>query len=149
MATVRLPPDFKEFLTLLNAHKVEYLVVGAYAVGYHGYPRATGDLDIWIAINPKNAEKLVTVLKAFDFDVPELSMDLFLQADQVIRLGVPPVSIEVLTTVSGVEFEDCYAARVTDELDGVSVDLIDLEHLKVNKRASGRHKDLNDLEYLP
>lgn len=149
MATVHLPPDFKEFLSLLNAHKVEYLLVGGYAVGYHGYPRATADMDIWVAISSKNANKLVAVLKAFGFDVPELSADLFLEENQIIRMGVPPVRIEIITTASGVTFEDCYAERVTDKLDGMEVHLIGLEHLKINKRASGRHKDLNDLEHLP
>jgi hypothetical protein len=149
MATVHLPPDFKDFLRFLSAHQVEYLLVGGYAVGYHGYPRATADMDIWVAISPENAEKLVAVLKEFGFDVPELSTALFLQENQIIRMGVPPVRIEIITTASGVSFEDCYAGRVTDELDGIEVHLISLEHLKINKRASGRHKDLNDLEHLP
>lgn len=149
MATVHLPPDFKDLLKLLNAHQVEYLVVGGYAVAYHGYPRATADMDIWVAISPNNAEKLVVVLKAFGFDIPDLSADLFLEKDQIIRMGVPPVRIEIITTASGVTFEDCYAERVTDELDGIQVNLIDLEHLRINKRTSGRHKDLNDLEHLP
>ena len=80
MATIRLPPDFKDFLQLLNSHQVEYLLIGDYAVGYHGYPRATGDMDIWIAIHPQNAEKVVTVLREFGFDLPELSVELFLTA---------------------------------------------------------------------
>jgi predicted nucleotidyltransferase len=149
MATVRLPPDFKEFLKLLNAHQVEYLLIGGYAVGYHGYPRATADMDIWIAMHRHNAEKVVTILKEFGFDVPELSADLFLKANQIIRMGVPPVRIEIATTISGVRFEECYAGRVVDELDGVEVNLISLKHLKINKKASGRHKDLDDLENLP
>lgn len=149
MAIVRLPADFKEFLQLLNSHQVEYLLVGGYAVGYHGYPRATADMDIWVALHPANARRLVTVLKEFGFDVPELSDDLFLKEDQVIRMGLPPVKIEIITTASGVQFDECYAERVVDEIDGVEVNLIDLEHLKINKKASGRHKDLNDLENLP
>lgn len=76
MATVRLPPDFKEFLQLLNVHQVEYLLIGGYAVGYHGYPRATADMDVWVAIHPQNAEKIVAVLKKFGFDVPELSCEI-------------------------------------------------------------------------
>lgn len=93
MATIHLPHDFKEFLKLLNAHEVEYLLIGGYAVGYHGYPRATADMDIWIAINPANAERIVTVLKEFGFDLPGLSPELFLKEWQIIRLGVPPVRI--------------------------------------------------------
>ena len=149
MATVNLPPDFKDFLRLLKAHQVEYLLVGGYAVAYHGYPRATADMDIWIAINPQNAGKLVAVLKEFGFDLAELSPELFLEKNRIIRMGVPPVRIELITTISGVEFETCYANRVVDELDGIEVNLIDLEHLKINKAASGRHKDLEDLQHLP
>jgi len=149
MATIRLPPDFREFLRLLNAHNVEYLLIGGYAVGYHGYPRATVDMDIWVAIHPSNAEKVVAVLKEFGFDPPDLSPQLFLQEWQIIRMGVPPVRIEIATTISGVDFAECYAQRVEDELDGVGVKLIDRDHLKRNKRASGRHQDLADLEHLP
>jgi predicted nucleotidyltransferase len=149
MATINLPPDFREFLRLLNEHQVEYLLIGGYAVAYHGYPRATSDMDIWIALHPPNAAKVVAALKTFGFAVPELSADLFLKEAQIIRLGVPPVRIEIATGISGVQFDECYAARVTDELDGVPVNLIDLAHLKLNKRAAGRHKDLNDLENLP
>lgn len=146
---MKLPSDFKEFLKLLSAHKVEYLLIGGYAVGYYGYPRATADMDIWIAINPANAGRVVSVLKEFGFDVPELSPQLFLKDWQIIRLGAPPVRIELATTISGVNFGECYAERVVDDLDGVQVNLIGLEHLKLNKKASGRHQDLADLENLP
>ena len=149
MAMIHLPPDFKEFLKLLNAHKVEYLLIGGYAVGYHGYPRATADMDIWIAMNSVNADRIVTALKEFGFSPPELSPELFMKEWQVIRLGMPPVRIELATTISGVNFRDCYAERVTDLLDGVKVNLISLMHLKANKKASGRHQDLADIENLP
>jgi hypothetical protein len=149
MATVNLPPDFREFLRSLNAHQVEYLLIGGYAVAYHGYPRATADLDVWIAVQPENAGKVVAALEAFGFAVPELSPELFLKEAQIIRMGIPPVRIEIATSISGVRFDECYAARVTDELDGVPVNLIALPHLKLNKRAAGRYKDLDDLEHLP
>jgi len=149
MATIHLPSDFKEFLKLLNAHQVEYLLIGGYAVGFHGYPRATVDMDIWIAMKPANSQRIVTVLKEFGFDLPELSPELFLKEWQIIRLGVPPVRIELATTLSGVNFNECYAERVVDILDGVKVNLISLKHLKINKKASGRHQDLADLENLP
>jgi hypothetical protein len=149
MATIHLPHDFKEFLRLLNAHKVEYLLIGGYAVGYFGYPRATADMDIWIAMHPANAEKIVMVLKKFGFDLHELSPELFLKEWQIIRLGVPPVRIEISTTISGVDFNECYAERIMGELDGEQVNLISLNHLKANKKASGRHQDLADLENLP
>jgi len=149
MAMIRLPSDFKEFLKLLNAHEVEYLLIGGYAVGYHGYPRATADMDIWIAMHSANADKIATVLKEFGFNLPELSPELFLKEWQIIRLGVPPIRIEIATTVSGINFSECYAERVVDVLDGVKVNLISLKHLKANKKASGRHQDLADLENLP
>ena len=149
MANVNLPPDFKEFLKLLNATQVEYLLIGGYAVAYHGYPRATGDMDIWIATHPENTRKVVEVLKEFGFDQPDLTPQLFQQKDRIIRMGMPPVRIEIATGISGVSFGDCYAARVVDLMDGIAVSLIDLAHLKINKRAAGRHKDLDDLDNLP
>ncbi len=149
MATIQLPSDFKEFLQLLNSKQVEYLLVGGYAVSYHGYPRATGDMDVWIAMSRQNADKIVTALQEFGFDLPGLTVDVFLKTERIIRMGVIPFRIELLTTISGVNFTECYAERVTDEIDGVKVNLISLHHLKLNKRASGRLKDLDDLEKLP
>lgn len=143
-----LPPDFKEFLKLLNEHKVRYLLIGGYAVGYHGYPRATDDLDIWIAIHPENAQNIVSVLKAFGLEDPALTPELFLQKPKIIRMGHPPMRLEISTSISGVEFDECYQTRIMDKLDGVEVNLIDLEHLKQNKKASGRAKDIADLENL-
>lgn len=149
MATTHLPPDFKEFLRLLNAHRVEYLLIGGHAVAYHGYPRATADMNVWIAIGPENAEKMVRALNEFGFSDPEISPALFLQEGQIIRMGVPPLRIEIATSISGVDFADCYAERVLGVLDGVDVSLIGLRHLRINKRACGRHKDLADLDNLP
>ena len=118
-------------------------------MGYYGYPRATADMDIWIAMNPQNAGEVVIALKEFGFNTPDLSVEVFLKPNQIIRMGMPPVRIEILTTISGVSFEECYPERVVDELDGVEVYLISLRHLKINKKAFGRHKDLDDLENLP
>lgn len=145
---LQLPPDFKEFLKLLREHDVRYLLIGGYAVGYHGYPRATEDLDIWVAIHPTNAQKLVTVLRAFGLDDPALTPDLFLQQPKIIRMGFPPMRLEITTSISGVEFDECFQTRIVDNLDGVEVNLIDLEHLKKNKKASARTKDIADLENL-
>jgi hypothetical protein len=146
---IELPPDFKEFLKLLKDEDVKYLLIGGYAVGYHGYPRATNDIDVWIAVEKKNAEKVTGVLNKFGFNVPELTPELFLQKDRIIRMGIPPMRIEITTGISGVEFDDCYSERVSTILDGVQVDIIDLPHLKINKKAAGRLKDLADLENLP
>jgi len=148
MVMTQLPQDFKEFLKLLNSHEVKYLLIGGHAVSYHGYPRSTADMDLWIAIEPQNAEKVVAVLKEFGFDVPELKLDLFLDEDKVIRMGLPPLRIEILTSISGVSFDECYSERIFDTIDGVEVNIISLKHLKINKKASGRFKDLDDLEHL-
>ncbi|MBI2429395.1 MAG: hypothetical protein HYV29_11490 [Ignavibacteriales bacterium] len=144
----QLPSDFKEFLQLLNFHKIEYLLIGGYAVGYYGYPRATGDIDIWIAISPANAKKISQALTDFGFTLDAATQESFLQENKVIRMGIPPMRIEILTTISGVTFDECYREKNIVEIDGVMVSLIQLKHLKKNKKASGRHKDLNDLENL-
>lgn len=149
MATIRLPPDFKEFLRLLHSHEVEYLLVGGFSVGYYGYPRATGDIDIWIAVDSVNAERITAALIEFGFETESLSPGLFLKDDQIVRMGVPPLRIDILTRISGVEFEDCFPRRNTAEIDGVLVNVISLADLRKNKQSSGRHKDLNDLENLP
>jgi hypothetical protein len=106
-------------------------------------------MDIWIAIHPENAQKVANVLKDFGFDHPDLTPQLFLQQNKIIRMGHPPMRLEISTGISGVEFEECYASRIVDTVDGISVDIIDLPHLKANKKASGRLKDLADLENLP
>jgi predicted nucleotidyltransferase len=149
MATIHLPPDFREFLQLLASRGIEYLLVGGYAVAFHGYPRATADLDIWVAATPSNAEKIDAAVREFGFDVPELSRELFLEKDRVIRMGEPPIRIEILTSLSGVNFSDCYAEREVADVEGLQLNVIDLEHLKANKRAAGRYQDLSDLEHLP
>ena len=146
---LNLPLDFKDFLKLLNEKKVKYLLIGGYAVGYHGYPRATGDMDIWIAIHPENAQNMVAVLKDFGIEHPELNPELFLQEKKIIRMGHPPMRLEISTGISGVEFEECYSTRIVDTLDGIEVNIINLPHLKTNKKAAGRLKDLADLENLP
>ncbi len=149
MATTRIPPDFVAFLRLLNAHQVEYLLIGGYAVGYHGYPRPTGDLDVWIATHPDNAARVLQVLAAFGFGETGVTADELAAPERVFRMGLPPVRIELQTTISGVQFADCYARAVRDEIEGVPVRIISLEDLRRNKHAAGRTKDLADLEHLP
>ena len=146
MATIQLPPDFKEFLRLLSSHAVEYLLIGGYAVNYHGYPRATVDMDFWVGIDPSNAAKVAKVLREFGFT--QATASLFLDPGKVIRMGVPPLRIELLTSVSGLEFPAAFRNRIVAELDGVPVNLVSLDDLKTNKQASGRHRDLADLEQL-
>ena len=146
MDTIQLPQDFKEFLRLLNLKKVEYLIIGGYAVGYHGYPRPTGDLDIWISNAPENANRAREALEEFGFNC---AIEVLLQDNQVVRMGIAPFRLEILTTIDGVNFSECYSTRVTADVNGVEASLISLPCLKKNKRASGRSKDVTDLEHLP
>ena len=148
MATILLPRDFREFLKLLNRRRVKYLIVGGYAVGFHGYPRPTGDIDIFIAISPDNARAMVEVFRDFGFVTVDLSEALFLSAGGVARIGRPPVRIEILNEIDGVEFSACHARRVSGKLAGLKVNFIGFDDLLKNKRAAGRPKDLADLSYL-
>lgn len=148
MVEQTLPEDFKEFLKLLNEADVQYLLIGGYAVGYHGYPRATADMDIWVASAPDNAAKLVGVFHRFGMADSQVTPALFQERGKIIRMGVPPMRIEVLTEIDGVDFAECHAARVTADIDGQPVPVISRAHLLRNKRAAGRHKDLDDLENL-
>jgi len=145
-----LAKDFKEFLRSLNANGVRYLLIGGYAVGFHGYPRATNDLDVFVAKDSDNARRLVTCLEEFGFAaVAELSEELFTQEKSIVRIGVEPIKIEIANFISGVEFEEAYKDRIIGVINEIEVSLISLHHLKINKKASGRYKDLNDLENLP
>lgn len=149
MAEIELHPDFKDFLKSLNSHNVRYLLVGGYAVGVHGYPRATGDMDIWIEMSEANSKKVVSAFRDFGMPDEAISEDLFLEANKVIRVGEPPVRLEVITSASGVDFRECFSNREILEVDGIPINFISLEDLKKNKRAAGRFKDMEDLEHLP
>ena len=149
MATPPLPSDFKEFLRLLISHQVEFLLIGGHAVGYYGYVRATADMDIWVRSDAVNASRIVSAIRDFGFNPRELNEGLFLQPSKIVRMGVPPFRIELLTSISGVTFEECWQAREEITLDEVNVAIISLHHLKANKKASGRSKDRVDLEHLP
>ncbi|MFK7845584.1 MAG: hypothetical protein AB8G77_09795 [Rhodothermales bacterium] len=132
----------------LKTHGVEYLLVGGYAVGYHGYPRATSDIDVWVKISTDNSKRIVDALVDFGFGVESLDPELFLKEERIVRMGNAPLRIEIMMEISGVEFDTCYQQRVEDNLEGVEVSIIGLDCLKKNKKASGRLKDLSDLEYL-
>jgi len=140
--------DFKEFVGLLNAHRVEYLIVGAHAVGIHGHPRYTGDLDIWVKPSAENARRVIAVLDAFGFGTMGLKTADFEQPHKVVSLGHPPFRIDLMTSASGVRFEDCWRNRVTIEYEGVDAAFIGRDDLLRNKEASGRPKDLGDLDEL-
>ena len=140
--------DFKEFIQSLNDNGARYLVVGGYAVALHGYPRYTKDIDVWVEMTIENASKIVKALDQFGFGSLGVKEADFIVPDQMIQLGRPPRRIDILTTRPGVEFADCYTSRTVVEVDGVSVNFIDLENLKKNKKATGRHQVLADLENL-
>jgi hypothetical protein len=143
-----LNPDFKEFLQSLNDSEARYLVVGGYAVAFHGYPRYTKDLDVWIERSPDNADLIIQALHRFGFGDLDLKPGDLIEADRVIQLGYPPVRIDLITSLEGVVFDECHASRVETDVEGVVVPFIDLESLKKNKQATGRHQDLADLENL-
>ena len=149
MEQIEFPQDFVEFLKLLNAHNVEYLLVGGFAVAIHGYPRATADMDVWVARNQANAERMVLCLREFGFDTPDVTPELFEDPDRIVRMGEAPLRIEILMEIDGVNFDDCYSRADEQMVDGSPVPVISLNDLKVNKRASGRPKDRDDLENLP
>src|SRR5580658_8014427 len=149
MAIPALARDFKEFLKSLNSNSVEYLLIGGYAVGIYGHIRATNDLDIWVDISQENAARIDRALREFGFAPPELAPDLFLVRNSIVRMGVPPFRIEILTSISGVDFESCYAEKEMIQIDELLVPVISLARLRENKAASGRAKDLADLEGLP
>ncbi len=143
-----LNKDFKEFIELLNANNVKYLIVGGYAVGIHGYPRYTKDLDIWILVSHENAENVLKSLKQFGFGSLGLQKEDFLKPDEFVQLGYPPNRIDIVTSCDGVEFETCYQSRKQVIVDDLTINFIDIENLKKNKKASARPQDLADLDNL-
>lgn len=122
-------------------------MIGGYAVGFHGYARATNDLDIWVSPSGENVARLIDTLRAFGLDSPDILPEMFDDAN-ILRLGVPPLRIEVMSEISGVDFDSCYVDRVVEKVDDVTIQIIDLASLKTNKRESARYEDLDDLENL-
>ncbi|MFM9972764.1 MAG: hypothetical protein ACKVQK_30680 [Burkholderiales bacterium] len=143
-----LNKDFKEFAELLNSTRVEYLIVGGYALAAHGHPRYTGDLDIWLRREKGNADNLIRVLDAFGFGSLGLSATDFLRPASVVQLGYPPSRIDLITAIDGVGFDECFPNRVIIVWDGVALPFIGLDDFRANKSAAGRAKDLADLQSL-
>jgi hypothetical protein len=143
-----LNQDFREFIQLLNDNQVKYLIIGGYAVAVHGHPRYTKDLDIWVEMTSENADRLMTALNQFGFGSLGLSPQDFKTPDQIIQLGYPPNRIDIITTPDGIDFETCYNSKLEIVIDDISINFIDLDNLKKNKKASGRLQDLADLENL-
>lgn len=145
---MRLDREFSEFVACLRDHDVQFMVVGGYAVAAHGHPRYTGDLDIWVQRSVDNASRLLAALAAFGFGSVGLTIDDFITPHHVVQLGYPPLRIDLLTSVDGVEFEACYADRLEIVVDGVGVCFIGLDGLRRNKAASARPQDIADLAAL-
>lgn len=148
MATIPLPPDFKDLLRLLRTEGVRYLLVGGYAVSYHGYPRGTADMDVWYVPSTDNAQRLARALIQFGFSAATIRAEMFESVGEIFRMGVPPFRIELISRVSGLEFEECYARRIDEVIDGILISIVSEVDLIKNKEAAGRTKDKADLEEL-
>jgi predicted nucleotidyltransferase len=143
-----LAQDFEDFIKLLNKHQVDYLVVGGYALAFHGKPRHTGDLDIWINSSESNAEKLVNVIQEFGLASLGLSKFDFMQEGYVTQIGYPPLRIDILNTIDGVKFENAYPNKLLVDVNGIEVRYIGLKEFIENKTASGRSQDIADLKEI-
>lgn len=143
-----LSPDFKEFLELLEKHKVQYLVVGGFALAWLGHPRYTGDLDIWIRVDERNAAAMELVLLDFGFKSLQLTKGDFLLMGNIIQLGHPPVRIDIITLADGIDFDDCYQRLQRKTIGALTLPFISKEDFIRNKKASGRSQDMTDVEKL-
>ena len=146
---ISLDPNFRELLQLLNSEGVRYLVVGGYAVNFHGHHRNTKDLDVWITTDQQNAERVSRALQRFGFSAASVPATNFTQKGKIHMFGREPVRVDILTDPSGVDFDACYERRIEAELEGVRVPFLALADLRANKRAAGRTRDQADLESLP
>jgi len=145
---MEIQPDFRDLLELFNSHKVKYLVVGGYALAFHGAPRYTGDIDIFVSPDAKNAGRIVTALGEFGFGSVGLSAADFKKPGQIVQLGVPPVRIDIITSITGVSWDEAFSSRARGNYGDVQVHYIGRELLILNKKSVGRKKDLADLEAL-
>jgi hypothetical protein len=145
---MEVQPDFSELLALFNARGVEYIVVGAYALAHHGAPRFTGDIDIYVRPTAENAARIIEALVSFGFGSLGLTAADFQKPEQVVQLGVPPVRIDLITSITGVSWEEADAGKVAGAYGDIPIHYLGREQCVLNKRATGRKKDLADLEAL-
>jgi len=145
---MEIPNDFRELLELFNKHKVEYLIVGGYALAFHGAPRVTGDIDLFVRPKADNAARILAALKEFGFGSLDLSVDELTKPGMVVQLGVPPVRVDIITRVSGVTWEKADASKVPGRYGDIPVHFISRDDFIANKKATGRLKDAADLEAL-
>jgi hypothetical protein len=145
---MELDKDFNEFVELFLEHNVRFLIVGGYALAAHGLPRATGDLDAWVWINPENAQNIMRALNAFGFQNLSLTESDFSKEDSIIQLGYPPFRIDILTSIDGVAFDQAWEKKIVVELNGMNVPFIGRDDLITNKKAAGRPQDIADVSRL-
>ena len=145
---MELDKDFNEFVELFLEHNVRFLIVGGYALAAHGLPRATGDLDAWVWVNPENAQNIMRALNAFGFQNLSLTESDFSKEDSIIQLGYPPFRIDILTSIDGVAFDQAWEKKVVIELNGMNVPFIGRDDLITNKKAAGRPQDIADVSRL-
>jgi len=145
---MEVQPDFRELLALLNDHKVEYIIIGAYALAFHGAPRYTGDIDIFVKHTTINAQRIISALDELGFSSVGLKIKDFESPDKVIQLGVPPVRVDIITSITGVSWEEAFSGRAKGKYGDIPVHYIGREQFISNKRALGRKKDLADIEAL-
>lgn len=145
---MEVQPDFKELLKLLNAHEAEFIIVGAYALAFHGVPRFTGDMDILVKPDSKNAEKILSALEEFGFGSLDLTISDFQDPDKVVQLGAPPVRVDFITSLTGLSWQEVFSGKVRGTYGDVPVYYLGRKEFISNKKALGRKKDLADIEAL-
>ena len=143
-----LNPDFKDMLSCLKEERVEFLIVGAYALAAHGFPRATGDIDIWVRNSPDNAYRIMAALKKFGAPTSNITEEDFKSPDMVVQIGVEPCRIDLLTRISGVEFDAAWENKISVTVDDIEVYVLSKADLLKNKLATGRDKDQGDITWL-
>jgi len=143
-----LNPDFRDMLSCLKDEGVEFIIVGAYALAAHGFPRATGDIDIWVRSSPDNAQRVIAALKKFGAPTSDISEEDFISPDMVVQIGVEPCRIDLLTRISGVEFEAAWENKVSITIDDLEIYVLSKADLLRNKSATGRDKDRGDIAWL-
>jgi predicted nucleotidyltransferase len=143
-----LDPDFEDFIQFLNQYEVDYMIVGGYAMAFHGSPRYTGDLDIWIDISESNAEKMLLVIQAFGFSSLGFKKEDFLKENLINQIGYPPLRIDILTNIDGIDFKEAYTQKQVIEIEDLKANYIGLRDLIQNKKTSGREKDIIDVKTL-
>ncbi len=145
---MEVQPDFRDLLELFNAHKVEYLIIGGYALAFQFAPRYTGDIDIFVGPDNGNAKRILAALNGFGFGALDLKTEDFNSQNKVVQLGVPPVRVDLLTSITGISWEKAFSGKIRGKYGGIPADYIGRDEFVLNKRSTGRKKDIVDIEAL-